>query len=80
MSLVHVYAARDTTDARLLEGLLVSEGLHPTIPGGELNDEFAQGQRLAGTLGTNVYVPEEEAEVARDVVAAWQERGRSGEA
>ena len=77
MSLIHVYTARDTSDAMLVEGLLSSEGLHPTVPGGELNDEFGASQRLAGTLGTEVYVPESEAEKAREIVAAWQERSAS---
>jgi len=74
MSLVHVYSASDHTDAQLLLGFLTSEGLHPTIPGEELSDEIASSQRMSGTLGSNVYVPEAEAERAREMVAAWKEK------
>ena len=72
--LVPAYHARDFVDAQLVKGLLVSHGLHPVVPGDELNDEFGVAARTAGTSATTVLVPAAELARAQVLVAEWKEQ------
>ena len=74
MCLVPAYHAKDFVDAQIVKGFLVSEGLHPSIPGEGLNDEFGVAARMAGTTATTVMVPEAELERAQVLVTEWQSR------
>lgn len=68
---VVVHTAKSFHGAQILAGLLESEGIPAKVPGAELMDEFAMGQKLVGTA--DVVVAREDAEKAVDIVAAWKD-------
>lgn len=68
---VIVHTATGHIEAKLVQGLLEAEGIRALVPGSELVDEFAMGQRLVGTV--EVVVLRDDLERARDVVEAWKE-------
>lgn len=78
MTLVPAYHAKDYVDAQIVKGFLVSEGLHPSIPGEGLNDEFGVAARMAGTTATTVMVPQVELGRAQVLVTEWKARGEEG--
>ena len=67
---VVVHTAKNHTEAKLLAGLLETEGIRTTVNGTELSDEFAMSKQLAG-LG-EVVVHRSHLEKALDIVAAWK--------
>lgn len=67
-----VHTAASQMEAQILMGLLVSEGVPARVPGSELNDEFGQAMKMGPA---DVIVPLQHIETARDIVAAWKERG-----
>ena len=72
--LIEVHHAKTHTEALLLQGFLEGEGLHPVLPGSELNDEFAVAQRMANLLSVRVLVPASELERARTCVEVWKQQ------
>lgn len=73
MSLVPVYHATSPIVAQLVKGRLLAEGLHPVVPGEDLNDEFGMAAKLAGTLAVRVLVPTSEAEEAKRCLEGFDE-------
>lgn len=73
MSLVPVYHASTPIVAQLVKGRLLAEGLHPVVPGEDLNDEFGMAAKLAGTLAVQVMVPTSEAETAKRCLEGFDE-------
>ena len=67
-----VHTAASQMEAQILMGLLVSEGVPARVPGSEPNDEFGQAMKMGPA---DVIVPLQHIETARDIVAAWKERG-----
>lgn len=78
MTLVPAYQAKNYIEAQLVKGFLISEGLHPTVPGEGLNDEFGVAARMAGTSATTVMVCPSELERAQVLVMEWQEHAGGG--
>lgn len=72
-SFVVVHTASSFQEARILAGFLESEGIPARVPGAGLSDEFGMSQKLAGTA--DVAVLQSNLEAAKDIVAAWVERG-----
>lgn len=70
-----VHTAASQMEAQILMGLLVTEGVPARVPGSELNDEFGQAMKMGPA---DVIVPLQHLEAARDIVAAWKERGSQG--
>lgn len=70
---VTVCVAASLAEALLLKGLLETEGVVATVPGSELMDEFAVARQARGAL--DVVVAGADEARARDIVAAWRERG-----
>ena len=69
MELILAYHAGSPIEAQLVKGRLLAEGLHPVVPGEDLNDEFGMAAKLAGTLAVQVLVPAHEAELAAAALA-----------
>ncbi|MCP3916319.1 MAG: hypothetical protein GY711_12250 [bacterium] len=66
------YHASSPSEAMIVKGFLVSEGFSAVIPGSELTDEFGSSQRMLGTMGVRVLVPQAEIEGAKEAVEAWR--------
>ncbi|MEM8713062.1 MAG: hypothetical protein AAGG01_19105 [Planctomycetota bacterium] len=75
-SFVVVHTAQSFHGARILAGLLESEGITARVPGAELSDEFGMAQKMTGTA--DVAVLEPDVETARDIVAAWVAEASGG--
>lgn len=73
MELHLAYHAKSPIEAQLVKGRLLAEGLHPVVPGEELNDEFGMAAKLAGTLAVQVLVPTHEAELVEAALAGFDE-------
>ena len=71
MELHLAYHARSPIEAQLVKGRLLAEGLHPVVPGEDLNDEFGMAAKLAGTLAVQVLVPASESELAKAALAGF---------
>ena len=69
---VIVHTGKNPTEAKLVAGLLETEGIKAMVNGTELSDEFSLAKKLAG-LG-EVVVHRSHLEKALDIVAAWKER------
>lgn len=67
---VVVHTAQSFPEAKILAGLLESEGVTAKVPGSELTDEFGMAMKMAGSA--NVIVLERDLEKAKDIVAAWE--------
>ena len=74
LSFVIVHTASSFQEARILAGFLESEGITARVPGANLADEFGMSQKLSGTA--DVAVMEHDLEKAKDIVAAWVDRGK----
>ncbi|MFT7676178.1 MAG: hypothetical protein ACI8QC_000146 [Planctomycetota bacterium] len=70
MELHLAYHAKSPIEAQLVKGRLLAEGLHPVVPGEDLNDEFGMASKLAGTLAVQVLVPAHEASLAETALKA----------
>ncbi|MEO0661564.1 MAG: hypothetical protein AAFZ87_08510 [Planctomycetota bacterium] len=73
---VIVHTAPSFHAAKIVAGLLRSEGIDALVPGDGLVDEFGSAQKL-GT-GT-VVVRRADSERALDIVAAWEAKSGSDE-
>jgi len=71
--LVIIHTATSLQGAQLLAGLLESEGVRATVPGAELNDEFGMAAKMVGAA--DVVVRRGDLDRAKDIVAAWEQRG-----
>lgn len=71
--LVIVHTATSFQTAQIVAGLLESEGVHATVPGAQLSDEFGMASKMLGAA--TVVVRRGDLERARDIVAAWEQRG-----
>ena len=73
MELHLAYHAKSPIEALLVKGRLLAEGLHPVIPGEELNDEFGMAGKMAGTLAVQVLVPANEADLVEAALAGFDQ-------
>jgi hypothetical protein len=73
MALVKVYTARDTPQAHFVRSLLEQEGIDATVLGDQLALAIGGIPATRGTLPA-VWVAEESADAARDVVARYERR------
>lgn len=62
--------------AEAMVTILRDEGVTAYVEGSNLQDEFAASQRAMGNLTTRVFVPEEQLDEARAVLAAARAAGR----
>ena len=76
VTFITVFNASSFQEAHIVAGFLESEGIKTQIPGAGLADEFGMATKLAGCA--EVTVLSRDAEAARDIVAAWVERGDQG--
>lgn len=70
---VIVHTASGYQEARILAGFLESEGVTARVPGAELSDEFGMAMKISGAA--DVAVLTRDLEKAKDIVAAWVDRG-----
>ena len=77
LTYITVFNAKSFQEAQIVAGFLESEGIKTHIPGAELADEFGMATKLAGFA--EIKVMEQDLETARDIVAAWKERGTEGQ-
>jgi hypothetical protein len=64
--------ARTAMEARLVFGLLESEGIIVRVPGAMLADEWAASMQSAGLVGTDVLVAEQHLDKARQILADFR--------
>jgi len=76
-NLVQVYSALDGTDAHLLMGFLEDEGIEVFLDHEETAEMFAFPNDPSGA--PTISVREEQAELAREIVARYEARNRESD-